>query len=188
MEEPEFLLQEKLVRLRLLDNVSGLKVAGLLIEGSKGQEIEVPLWIAEELTKINKGEVVGEGFELKDLAKAHWREALPSSRHLSKIEETFYFKLRRFLRKMRVEGEGNIEKAKALEKAYSMARDIINCRMRKIASIAASQVEREEVAKNLALEERFLYESLKEIINDWSKRVLEDVTFGESAGEPRGEV
>ena len=172
------------MRLRLLDDASNLKVAGLIIEGLKGQEVEVPLWIAEEFTRSGKGEIVDEEFGLKDLAKAHWREALPSSRHLSRVEEALYFKLRRFLRRLKGESEGNIEKMKVLEKAYSMARDIINCRMRKLASIAASQVEREEVVKNLTLEERLLYESLRRTINEWSRRILEEVTFGEPTGKP----
>ncbi|MGC8849874.1 MAG: hypothetical protein ACP5QI_05315 [Candidatus Bathyarchaeia archaeon] len=177
-------MEERSTRLKLLENISRLEVAGLTIEGLKGQGVEVPLWIAEEFVRLGKGEIIGEEFGLKDLAKAHWREALPSSRHISKMEEDFYFNLGRFLRKLKKESEGNLEKMKALEKAYSMARDILNCRVRKLASIAASQVEREEVVKNLTLEERLLYDSVKRILNGWSKRILEGEILGEPTGEP----
>ncbi|MEM2864861.1 MAG: hypothetical protein QW569_02865 [Candidatus Bathyarchaeia archaeon] len=184
MGEAEFLLKERRIRLRLLDNIPRLEVAGLTIEGSKGQEVEVPLWIAEEFAKSGKGEILAEEFGLKDLAKAHWREALPSSRHLSKIEDDFYFNLRRLLKRLEKESGGNLERMKALERAHSMARDIVNCRMRKLASIAASQVEGGEVVKNLALEEKFLYESMKRVLNGWIRRILEGEILGEPTGEP----
>ncbi|MEM2123062.1 MAG: hypothetical protein QXE79_05460 [Candidatus Bathyarchaeia archaeon] len=177
-------MEERHVRLKLLDDIPRLSVAGLTIEGLKGQEMEVPLWIAEEFERSGKGEILSEEFGLRDLAKAHWREVLPSSRHLSRLEEDFYFNLRRFLNRLKRESEGNLENMKALEKAYSMARDIVNCRMRKLASIAASEAAKEEVAKNLTLEERLLYESLKVKISGWSIRILEGTTPGESTGKP----
>jgi len=183
LEEAEFLLEERHVRLKLIGDIPCISVAGLTIEGLKGQEVEVPLWVAEELVRSGKGELLREGFGLRDLAKAHWREVLPSSKHLSRMEEDFYFNLRRFLRRLQVESEGNLEKVKVLEKAYSMARDIVNCRTRKLASIAASQAG-EEVTKNLTLEERLLYSSLKRMINDWSKKLLEGAFLGEPAGKP----
>jgi uncharacterized membrane-anchored protein YjiN (DUF445 family) len=173
LDEFEFLLEERHVRIRLLENIPRVSVAGLTIEGLKGQEVEVPLWVAEELVRSGKGELLGEDFGLKELARAHLGEVISSTKRLSMMNEDFYFNLRRFLRKLRVESEGNPEKVETLEKAYSMARDIVNCRMRKLASIAASQAG-DEVTKDFTLEEKLLYSTLKRMINDWSRRLLED--------------
>ncbi len=184
VKEAEFILQDAPVRLRITEDVERLRVAGLTLDGlTKGEEVEVPYWVAEELMKTGKGELLEERFNLKDLAKAHWREALPSSRHLANIGEGFYFNLRRFLSRLRDESVKDSDKERDLEKAHSMAMDIINCRVRKLASLAASQIERDEITKNLTLEERKLFESLKAAVEDWRREILEEDTLGESARE-----
>jgi hypothetical protein len=155
VKEAEFILQDSPIKLKLIEDITRLNFTGFTFSRlDKDQEIEVPYWVAVEFVTAGKGEIIEERFNMKELAKAHWREALPSSRHLSHIGENFYFNLRRFIEKLQKESRENIEKMKDLEKVYAMAQDIINCRVRKLASLAASNVNPNEVEKNLVFEER----------------------------------
>jgi DNA replication initiation complex subunit (GINS family) len=59
------------------------------------------------------------------------------------------------------------------ERAGNLARDIVSSRLKKIISIASASAQSESGLRNLAGEERFLYEKLFSIINQWKTRMLE---------------
>ena len=71
-------------------------------------------------------------------------------------------------------------KLKDYEKAISLSKDIINCRLRKIASLAASQVASGEMIQGMAKEEKMLYTSMSQMIADWNERLLGAETLSES--------
>ncbi len=181
LKEVKFILQDTLVNVKLAEDMTSLNVIGLTMNIKEGKEIEVPYWVAEEIVKAGKGELIEDRFNVKELAKAHWREALPSSRHLSPIGDNFYFNLRRFSEKLKDESVGNIEKMNDLEKVNSMAQDIINCRVRKLVSLATSQVDQSEIIKNLTFEEKMLFDTIKELVSNWKKKILEVNILGESS-------
>jgi DNA replication initiation complex subunit (GINS family) len=58
-------------------------------------------------------------------------------------------------------------------KVKQLTRDIVNSRLKKVVSMASAPAQTEQVLKNLAEEERFLYEQLYTLINGWRTRILD---------------
>jgi DNA replication initiation complex subunit (GINS family) len=92
---------------------------------------------------------------------------------MSKLPEEFYPRLRRCLSDLKREAAKAPEKMLEHEKAKQLTRDIVNSRLRKIISIASAPAQTEQTLKNLTSEERFLYDRLYELINEWRTRILE---------------
>lgn len=106
------------------------------------------------------------------LSKIHWRETIPTSRQIPSLQKNFFFMLRRFLRRMNEESKTDSSKMLDYEKAMNLARDIVNCRVRKIISIAATSASASEMIENMAAEENELYEILNSIINEWKNGLI----------------
>ncbi len=184
LEEEKFIQEETPIKIRILHDIEQLSVAGETYkELSKDQEIEVPYWAAYEITQVNSGEVIGETISLQELTKTHWREPLPPSRKISNIGANFYRNLRTFLIKLKQESPNNIEKLRDLERAQSMIRDIINCRLMKLVSLAASPVQGDNVISNLASEEKMLFTYIKEAVEGWRQKIVQVDENGKRTGE-----
>lgn len=136
-----------------------------------GQEAELAYWMAEKLVELGFAKFKEE-ITLLNLSKVRWRETMPSSRQVPKLEKNFYCVLRRFLRRLAGEGRKDPSKLKDYERAVSLSKDIINCRVRKIASLAAAPAAPEDLLENLSAEEAGLYGKLRNIIHEWKKSVL----------------
>jgi len=63
-------------------------------------------------------------------------------------------------------------KARDLDKALALSRDIVNIRVKKIASLGASGEQTTEVTANLTVEEQALYEKVRENVESWKKDIL----------------
>ena len=63
-------------------------------------------------------------------------------------------------------------KLRELERTENLVRDIVNCRIRKIVSLAASPTPSEELIQGLTYEERTLYTLLNKTINEWKGKLL----------------
>jgi len=57
-------------------------------------------------------------------------------------------------------------------KAVGVAHDIVNVRLRKIIYLASSPEQTNQTLNDLAKEERYLYERLFTIINEWKTKIL----------------
>lgn len=139
-----------------------------------GQEVDVPYWVADELIAANLARYRDE--ELMDLAKltkTHWKETIPSSTQLPSLQASFYCMLRRYLAKLKAEGEHDPSKLRDYEKAETLSRDVINCRLRKIASFAAAPGSSSDLLKNMTMEEQALYKQLSSAIDEWKASILE---------------
>ncbi|MFH0849215.1 MAG: hypothetical protein V1857_06915 [archaeon] len=140
---------------------------------SEGQETELPHWIAEELINIRVAKPREEDrIDLAALSKAHWRETLPSSRQIPALESDFFPKLRRFLTELKVQSRSDPTKGRDYEKAVSLSKDIVNCRVRKLVSLSAAPPTTQEVITSMTAEERVLYENLNQVLEEWRKRIL----------------
>jgi DNA replication initiation complex subunit (GINS family) len=64
-------------------------------------------------------------------------------------------------------------KLRELERTETLVRDIVNVRIRKIVSLAASPTPSEEMLQGLAYEERALYSILNKTIQEWKNKLLE---------------
>ena len=149
--------------------LAGLKVGPF----EEGKEYEVRFWVARELEKAGIARFREE--ELLDavkLHKMHWKERVQPVREISSLSEDFYSKLRRYLASLKKEAATNPEKLKEYEKAKKITRDIIDCRLKKIVSLASTPGQTSQILKNLTREERVLYQCLSDFIDDWRSAIL----------------
>ncbi len=138
-----------------------------------GQEIEIPYWTAKELVELGYARFREEDIlNYTSLSKIHWRETIPASRQLPALQANFYCLLRRHLSELRQLSKQDQVKLREMEKTETLVRDIVNCRIRKIVSIAASPTPSEELIQGLAYEERVMYSILNKTIEEWKSKLL----------------
>lgn len=163
------------IKIIFVKPVQKMNLAGKVIGPfEEGVEKELPQWISDVLVesgyaKYNEGEFLS----LSDITKVHWRESLPKSRSLSVINPDFYSRLRKLLKLLQTKGNKDIEKLKEYEKIYTISKDILNCRLKKIVLFAASPYQSEDIKKNLTPEELGLLEELNRLISEWKNNMLE---------------
>jgi len=58
------------------------------------------------------------------------------------------------------------------ERARRWAQDILNCRLKKIIALASSSKLTNQFIGNLTIEERWLYEQLRKMIEEWRSNIL----------------
>jgi len=139
-----------------------------------GQEAEVPYWVANELVEAGFASTTRKiPWDLPKLSKTHWKEMIPSSTQIPSLQAGFYCMLRRFLARLKAEGKQDSSKLRDYEKADNLSRDIINCRLRKIASFAAAPGPSSDLLKNMTSEEQALYTQLRSVIGEWKSSILE---------------
>jgi hypothetical protein len=139
-----------------------------------GQDAEVPCWVADELVSGGFAKYLEEDIlDFPKLTKTHWKETIPTSTQLPSLQAEFYCMLRRFLERLKAEGKQDPSKLREYEKAENLSRDVINCRLRKIASFAAALGPSSDLLKNMTSEERALYKQLRGIIGEWKSSILE---------------
>jgi len=138
-----------------------------------GQEVEVPYWTARELVQLGYAKFREEDvLNYNSLSKIHWRETIPASRQLPALQANFYCLLRRHMADLRELSKQDQVKLRELERTENLVRDIVNCRIRKIVSLAASPTPSEELIQGLTYEERTLYTLLNQTIVEWKTKLL----------------
>jgi len=138
-----------------------------------GQEIEVPYWTAKELVQLGYARFREEDvLNYNSLSKIHWRETIPASRQLPALQGNFYCMLRRHVAELKELSKQDQVKLRELERTETLVRDIVNCRIRKIVSLAASPTPSEELMQGLTYEERNLYSILNRTIAEWKSKLL----------------
>ncbi len=109
---------------------------------------------------------------LNTLTTTHYKETLPGSRMIPKLPRTFYFHLRRLLKDLKAHEAKDRAKARDLDKALALARDIVSIRVKKIASLGASGEQTSDLTSNLTIEEQTLYEKIRREVDAWRKEIL----------------
>jgi DNA replication initiation complex subunit (GINS family) len=89
-----------------------------------------------------------------------------------KLPRIFYFQLRRLLKELKSQEAKDRAKGRDLDKAVSLAQDIVNIRVKKIASLSASGEQTTELTSNLTAEELALYQNIRESVEKWKKDIL----------------
>lgn len=139
----------------------------------QGTDVELPLWIASHLVQMGWAKFREEDqLTLNTLSTTHYKETLPGSRQIPKLPRSFYFQVRRLLRDLKAQETKDRAKGRDLDKAFSLARDIVNIRVKKIASLGASGEQTSELTSNLTTEEVALYENVRKTVDAWKKDIL----------------
>ncbi|UCG37395.1 MAG: DNA replication complex GINS family protein [Candidatus Bathyarchaeota archaeon] len=139
----------------------------------EGREYDVPFWVAHDLEKAGIVHFREEDFlDVVKLHKLHWKERVQPASQLSQLPEKFYPKVRRYLLLLQSLSQRNPEKLKDYEKSARISRDIVNCRVGKIVSLASSSLLSDQALQRLTQEERSLYYSLQGAIEEWKTKIL----------------
>ncbi|UCE44291.1 MAG: DNA replication complex GINS family protein [Candidatus Bathyarchaeota archaeon] len=152
-----------------------IKLAGLEVGPlEEGKEYEFMYWIARELGKAGIVHLHDEEtLDAVKLHKIHWKERVQSAKQIISLSEDFYPRLRRYLASQRKEAIKKPEKMKEYNKAKRLSRDIINCRLKKIISLASAPKQTNQTLNNLTREEYTLHEQLNTTISSWRGKILE---------------
>jgi len=171
----DFSFEHSLVKIIANRNCPEIKLVGLDVGPfEEGNEYEVQYWIAQELEKAGIARLREEEvFDANKIFKIQWKERVQTIGQISKLQENFYPKLRRYLAELKKESTKQPEKMREYEKVKQLAWDITNSRLKKIVSLASAPAQTEQVLRNLTMEEKFLYEKLYALINDWKTQILE---------------
>jgi hypothetical protein len=171
----DFGFENTVVRVAVNRSLPETKLAGICVGPfEEGNEYEVPYWVGRELEKsgiarFRKDECLDAG----KLFKIQWKERAQTAGQISTLSDDFYPKLRRYIAELK---EGSLrapEKMREYETIMHLTRDVVNSRLRKIIALASSPTQTDQIVKNLTGEERFLYDHLSNVINNWRKQILE---------------
>jgi len=169
----DFNFEHCIVKIVANRNHPEIKLAGITIGPfTEGNEYEVYYWIAEELEKASIAHFREEYLDASKLYKIQWTERVQTAGQTSKLPENFYPQLRRCLGRLKKETTKNSEKIREYEKIKQLTLDVVNSRLKKIVSIASMITPTEQILKNLTEEERFLYNKLYKLINEWRSQIL----------------
>ena len=172
--DSDFAFANSIVRVIANRNSSGIELAGVSIGPfEEGQEYEVLFWVAQELERAGMARFKEEEqLDTVKLHKIHWKERIQPSGQIAPLLENFYPKLRRLIADLKKDAMKNPEKMNECEKTVGISRDIVNCRLRKIVSLASAQARANDAVRNLTKEEQVLYEYLYKITNKWREKIL----------------
>lgn len=155
-------------------NCPKIELPGLTIGPfEEGNGYDVRYWVAQKLVKSGIARLRKE--EMLDTTKIYkiqWKERVQSTRQVSKLPEQFYPKLRRHLVGLRKEIAKKPEKMSEYEKVRQVTKDIIISRLKKIVSLASAPAQAQQILKNLAQEEKFLYEEIHKLVSEWRTQIL----------------
>jgi hypothetical protein len=175
IEKMDFCFENSLVRVIADRNSPEIKLAGLSVGPfEEGNEYEVYYWVAQELAAsgiVHSREQ--DGLDATNLYKVQWKERVQIAGQISALTEDFYPKLRRYLANIRAEIAKHPEKTQDYEKATHLALDIVNSRLKKIIVLSSGPVQTGQIQKKFTCEERFIYEQLGKIINEWKAQILD---------------
>jgi hypothetical protein len=173
IKDIDFMFENKPVKIMTNRNCPEIQLVGMKVGPfEEGKEYEVKYWVAKELERSGIARVREE--ELLDAVKLHkifWKESIQQARQVSPLEEDFYPKLRRYLASLKHKALSNPEKMVEYQKAKGLSNDIVNCRLKKIVSLASSPAPTNQTKNSLAREERELYKKLREIIDEWKSNI-----------------
>jgi hypothetical protein len=175
IENMDFSFEHSLVKIIANRNCAEIKLPGLDIGPfEEGNEYELPFWIAQELDKAGIARFrEEERLDMTKLFKIQWTERVQTVGQISKLPENFYPKLRRYLTELKEEATKAPEKLREYEKSRHVTQDIVNLRLKKIVSLTSAPPQTEQMLKNFTTEERFLYERLHKITQEWKTQILE---------------
>ena len=175
IRDVDFAFENTPVKITARRNCPEIELAGLKVGPlEEGKEYELMYWIARELEKAGIARLhEKELLDAVKLYKIHWKERVQSAKQIASLSEDFYPRLRRYLADLKREVIRKPEKMKEYEKAVRLSRDIINCRLKKIISLASAPKQTNQTLNNLTKEERVIYEQLNAIIRSWRGKILE---------------
>ncbi|MBS7654382.1 DNA replication complex GINS family protein [Candidatus Bathyarchaeota archaeon] len=173
IEHSDFMFENNFVNVVAIINHPKIELVGLSIGPfEEGKDYTIRLWIARELEADGIVKIKEGALDATKLYRIQWTERIQAVSQLSSLPEDFYPKLRRMIEDLRSASKTSPEKMREYEYVQNLSLDIINCRLKKIISLASSLTQESLTLKNLTLEERDLYERIRRIINEWRSKIF----------------
>jgi hypothetical protein len=176
VEDADFIFENRPLTVVANRNEAEIELAGLSVGPfEEGKEYEVRFWVAQELQRAGIVRFREEDtLDVVKLHKTHWKERVQPSNKVSPLPEEFYPRLRRYLVYLENASSNNSERMRDYEKSLRISRDVVNCRVKKIVSLASSPPLTAQRLQSLTPEERTLYHRLHRIISEWRRKILEE--------------
>ncbi|AFH43359.1 hypothetical protein [Fervidicoccus fontis] len=148
---------------------------GAVLKAKKGEEVELPRWIANFLEERGLVKRKWDEISVQEVSKIHYREM--SRRAVKDIEQlpsNFYWLVQEYLdyleKKIRSEADPSfIEDRQNLLEFLS---EIVEKRMRAVITYVFSYGDYTEISQKLTQEEIILAEELKNLLIQWKKIVI----------------
>jgi hypothetical protein len=159
----DFCFENLLVRIVANRNYPEIQLAGLSAGPfEEGNEYEIHYWIAQKLAESGIVHFREDDcLDATKLYKIQWKERVQIAGQISELTEDFYPIAK------------HPEKAQEYEKAKHLAWDIVNSRLKKIIALSSGPAQTGLIQKKFTCEERFIYEQLGKIINEWKAQILD---------------
>ncbi|MEM1607380.1 MAG: hypothetical protein QW341_05570 [Candidatus Bathyarchaeia archaeon] len=138
----------------------------------EGREYEVRFWVARELERDGLVRIRESGLDAAKIYKIQWTERIQAVGQLSALPEDFYPRLRRLINELKAASRISPEKMREYEYVQNLAQDIVNCRLRKIVSLASIPMQEGQTPKNLTPEEKSLYDNVRQIVSEWRSKII----------------
>jgi len=173
IRDADFMFENRIVRVAADRDSPEIELAGFKVGPfEKGKEYELRLWLARELEKAGIVHIRDEVLEPSGLRKIHWTERIQTVSRISSLPKGFYPRLRRLLSDLKESSRRDPEKIREYELVRRLSQDIVDCRLKKIVSLASTLGQKDHLLKNLTVEEMDLYEKLNRIISEWRFEIL----------------
>jgi len=172
LEDLLFEFDNDSVRMVAVRKIPRIETSGLLLEGyEENEEFTVNLWVGRELVESGLARFAEEEIGSQELGRIHYMERIQPLGRLAPLPERFYQRVYLTLSSLRRRARGDLARIEAYNRLVGMFRDIVEGRVRKIVRLASFGASTDQV-KNLAPEERRLYEELSSIISSWRSNIL----------------
>ncbi|MEM2961248.1 MAG: hypothetical protein QXU67_06550 [Candidatus Bathyarchaeia archaeon] len=173
IEDSDFMFENEVVSVTATRDSPRIDLIGFSVGPIKeGNEYEVRLWIARELENDGIVKIRDVTLDASRLYKIQWTERIQAVGQLSSLPGGFYPRLRRLIDDLKAASKSNPEKIREYEYIQNLSQDIVNCRLRKIVSLASLPTSESQILKNLTVEERELCERLHRIISEWRLKII----------------
>ena len=164
----QFSFEERPVPVKILKDTNGFLERVLKLTLKKGQEKNVPLWIATELVKQGYAKLKESFIELSELHRVLKKEE--EAHALQPIDENFYLKIREQLRFFKKVESPTAQQS--FEKIEALLRDILSMRLFKILKIASQTKNTRNFAEYMTAEEKILFKKLSSLFTQWKDKLF----------------
>jgi hypothetical protein len=171
----EFEKKNKLVKVTMTKPVEDLLIAGRNLSSvPKGQDIQLPLWAAEELMKANIA-VTRENQKLnyEDFHKILWKEQRENQ--LQRLPDEFYTLAKGLMTSLREKASKetrDLDSIRELAQFETLLRDTVSIRLSKIVKISLRGGDLHGIMDSMTNEEAWLCQRLTKLLGCWEKRML----------------
>jgi hypothetical protein len=164
----QFEFEEGSVQVKILKDINGLLEREFKLTSKRGQEKNIPLWIATELVKQGYAKLKENFIELSELHNVLKKEG--EAHALQSIDEDFYLKVREQLKFLKQIDSPTAQQT--YEKIEALIRDILTMRLFKVLKIASQTRTSRDFTEYMTKEERILFQELSSLCIHWKDKLF----------------